>query len=240
MTKFAEIKQLMPRTRIRWNQTIPLMIMIVMVSVGTTQAQQRFSGYGGMGVIYYKADGLSNYLNYVAPGSVLPKSFTSAIRFFFGGEYAVSKDWAIGIDYGYITKSVSGGNSIGSQQVNMAYSLPSLAIRRIFRAEGYSIRLGGEFGYHFGSVSASSPYSSQTQDYSASGFGVKLNGSVDTQLDKRLYARIGVEGDAEFIGDLKARDGSKLTYLDYNSGKLIPVNMDLLGVGLSFGLVYYF
>ena len=193
-----------------------------------------------MGVIYYKADGLSNYLNYAAPGSMIPKSFTSAIRFSIGGEYAVTRDWALGIDYGYITKSVNGNNSIGSQQVNIAYSLPSLAIRKILREKGFSIRLGGEVGYHFGSVSISSPYSSQTLDYSAAGFGIKLNGSVDTPLDKRLYARIGVNGDAEFIGDLKTKDGSRLTYLDYYSGNFHPVNMDLLGVGVSFGIVYYF
>ena len=224
----------------RGNAIIPLMFAMVFVSLGTATAQQRFSAYGGMGVVYYRADGLSNYLNYAAPGSIVPNSFTSAIRFFIGGDYAVTHNWAIGIDYGYITKSVSGSNSIGSQQINMSYSLPSLAIRRIFMEKGYSIRLGGEFGYHFGSVSTSSPYSSQTQDYSAAGAGVKLNGSVDTQLDKRLYVRIAVEGDAEFIGDLKAKDGTKLAYLDYNSNAFVPVNMDLLGVGVSFGLVYYF
>ena len=230
----------MRRRTIQVKTLLPLAIAIVLFSIGPAEAQQKFSAYGGMGVIYYRADGLSNYLNYAAPGSVLPKSFTSAIRFFVGGEYAVTRDWALGIDYGYITKSVSGNNSIGSQKVNIAYSLPSLTVRKILREKGFSIRLGGEVGYHFGSVSVSSPYSSQTLDYSAAGFGLKLNGSVDTPLDKRLYARIGFNGDAEFIGDLKSKDGSTLTYLDYNSGKFVPVNMDLVGVGISFGIVYYF
>ena len=230
----------MIRKTYRGGSLFPLVLTLVLTSLGAAKAQDRFSAYGGMGVIYYKADGLSNYLNYAAPGSIVPKSFTSAIRFFIGGEYAVTRDWALGIDYGYITKSVSGNNSIGSQQVDIAYSLPSLAIRKILREKGFSIRLGGEVGYHFGSVSISSPYSSQTLDYSAAGFGIKLNGSVDTPLDKHLYARIGVNGDAEFIGGLKSKDGSRLTYLDYNSGNFLPVNMDLLGVGVSFGIVYYF
>lgn len=220
--------------------TVAVCLTVFLTSYRNAHAQQRFSAYGGLGVEYYKADGLSNYLNYAAPGSVQPKSFTSAIRFFLGGEYDVTSDWAIGIDYGYILKSVSGNNSIGSQQINLSYSLPSLAIRRLIMEKGYSIRLGGTFGYHSGSLSTSSPYSTQTQDYSASGIGFSLDGSLDTQLDERLFARVGVDARAEFIGDLKAKDGSDLTYVDYNSGNSLPVDMNLFGVGVSFGLVYYF
>jgi len=102
--------------------------------------------------------------------------------------------------------------------VTLSYSLPSLTIRRTIRGDGYSIRFGGAFGYHFGALSASSPYSSQSQDYSAKGFGVDLDGSLDTKLNERLYARVGVEARAEFVGELTSADGTKLTYLDYNSG----------------------
>lgn len=203
-------------------------------------AQQKFSAYGGLGVVYYKADGLSNYLNYAAPGSIQPNSFTSAIRFFLGGEYDLTPKWALGLEDGYITKSVAGNNGLTSQQVSLSYSLPSITVRRLFMEKGYSIRLGGALGYHTGSVSASSPYSNQTLDYSASGVGLKLDGSVDTQLDPKLFARIGVEAAAEFIGNLKAKDGSGLTYLDYNSGQTLPVNMKMFGVGVSLGIVYYF
>ncbi len=201
---------------------------------------QQFSAYGGIGVEYYKADGLSNYLNYAAPGSAIPGEFSSAVRFMVGGEYELSKDWAVGIEYGYITKSVSGNNFLSSQQVNFSYSLPSLTIRRLIRVQGFVVRLGGAFGYHFGSLSTSSPYSSQSVDYSATGLGVRLDGSFDAQLDKRLYVRVGGEARAEFVGNLKAADGTELTYLDFNSGNMLPVNMHLLGVGVSLGLVYYF
>lgn len=206
---------------------------------GNAQAQ-KFSAYGGLGVEYYKADGLSNYLSYAAPGSMYPGSYTSAIRFMLGGEYDITNDWAIGIEYGYITKSVTGSNTGYSQQVSFSYSLPSLTIRRLIMGSGYSLRFGGAFGYHFGSLSTSSPYSSQSVDYSAKGFGVQLDGSLDTELDPKLYARVGVSARAEFVGDLKAADGGDLTYIDPSSGNSVPVNMHMFGVGLSFGLVYYF
>lgn len=201
---------------------------------------QQFSAYGGLGVEYYKADGLSNYLNYAAPGSVVPGSFTSAIRFLMGGEVAVTKNWELGMEYEYLTKSITGSNAVGSQQVSLSYSLPSLTIRRLIPEDGYSIRLGGAFGYHFGGLSLSSPYSSQNQNFSAAGLGVDLDGSLDTKLGEKLYARVGVEARAEFAGDLKGADGGTLTYTDYNTGNQLPVNMHLFGVGVSFGLVYYF
>ncbi len=216
-----------------------LFIAVVIFFAGNAKAQM-FSAYGGLGVEYYKADGLSNYLNYAAPGSMNPGSYTSAIRFILGGEYDVTKNWAIGIEYGYITKSITGSNAISSQQVSFSYSLPSLTIRRLIRGNGYSFRFGGAFGYHFGSLSTSSPYSNRSIDYSAKGFGMQLDGSLDTKLDPKLYARVAVNARAEFVGDLKAADGTKLTYIDYNSQNTLPVNMHMIGVGLSFGLVYYF
>lgn len=218
---------------------IVLFSTVLFLSAGDASAQQ-FSAYGGLGVEYYKADGLSNYLDYAAPGSIVPGSFSSAIRFMIGGDYALAKNWAVGIEYGYITKSVSGNNFVSSQQVSFSYSLPSLTIKRIIRGNGFVLRLGGAFGYHFGALSMSSPYSNSTVDYSAAGFGLRLDGAFDTKLDERLYARVGAEARAEFVGDLKAADGTKLTYLDYSSLNQMPVNMHLFGVGISFGLVYYF
>lgn len=228
------------RTRNGIFPVVALFCSAALVLSASDASAQQFSAYGGIGVEYYKADGLSNYLNYAAPGSIVPGSYTSAIRFIVGAEYALSKNWAIGLEYGYITKSVSGNNQIGSQQVSFSYSLPSLTIRRLIMGNGYSLRFGGAFGYHFGSLSTSSPYSSQTVDYSATGLGVQLDGSLDTELDPKLYARVGVSARAEFVGDLKAADGSDLTYIDYNSGNSLPVDMHMFGVGLSFGLVYYF
>ncbi len=212
---------------------------LLVITTGDAKAQQ-FSAYGGMGIEYYKANSLSDYLNYAAPGSVQPGSFSSAIDFSIGGEYAISRNWAVGLEYDYMLKSAGSNNGIGSQQVNVSYSLPSLAVRRLIRGDGYVLRFGGTFGYHFATLSTTSPYTTRTQDYSAEGIGLKLDGSIDTKLDEKLYARLGVNARAEIIGHMKAADGTELTYLDYNSGNQLPVNMNLFGVGVSFGLVYYF
>jgi hypothetical protein len=201
---------------------------------------QRLSAYGGIGIDYYRANSITNFLNSNGIGSVTPGAFTSSVQFLVGAGYAVTTNWEVGIEYAYLINSFSGNSSLGSQQVSLSYSLPSITIRRLMRFDGYSFRFGGAFGYHFGGVSVSSPYSSQAQDFSATGFGLKLDGSLDTKLDERLYARIGAQAFAEVIGQPKAANGTLLTYTDYNSGNQTAVNMSLFGVGVSLGLVYYF
>ncbi len=201
---------------------------------------QRLSAYGGIGIDYYRANSITNFLNTNGIGSVTPGAFTSSVQFLVGAGYAVTTNWEVGIEYAYMINSFSGNNPLGSQQVSLSYSLPSITVRRLIREDGYSLRFGGAFGYHFGSMSVSTPYSSQAQDFSATGFGLKLDGSLDTKLDEKLYARIGAQAFAEFIGQPKAANGTLLTYTDYNSGSQTPVNMDFIGVGVSLGLVYYF
>ena len=201
---------------------------------------QRLSAYGGLGVNYYQANSITNFLNASGIGNIKPGGFTSAIQFSIGAGYAVTAGWELGIDYAYMIDSFSGNSGAGSQQVSLSYSLPSLTIHRLIKGEGYSFRFGGAFGYHFGSISISSPYSSRTQDYSGRGVGVKLDASIDTKLDEKLYVRVGVHALSEFIDQPKASDGTGLTYTDYNSGNQDPVKMNLIGVGVSLGLVYYF
>ncbi len=218
-----------------------LFLCVVVFSLASESADaQRLSAYGGIGIDYYRANSITNFLNWNGIGTVAPGAFTSSVQFHVGAGYAVTTNWDVGIEYAYMINSFSGTNPLGSQQVSLSYSLPSITVRRLIREDGYSLRFGGAFGYHFGSMSVPTPYSSQPQDFSATGFGLKLDGSLDTKLDEKLYARIGTQVMMEFIGQPKAANGTPLTYTDYNSGNQTPVNMNLFGVGVSLGLVYYF
>jgi hypothetical protein len=206
----------------------------------TDAGAQQISAYGGLGLNYYRANSITDFLNSNGIGSISPGGFTTAIDFFVGGDLAVTRNWEIGLEYAYLLNSFGGTNSLGSQQVGLSYSLPSLTLHRLIRGEGYVIRFGGGLGYHFGTIGISSPYSNQTQNFTRAGFGFKLDGSIDTKLDEKLYARVGVHALAEFIGQPKDASGTGLTYTDYNSGTQAPVDMNLLGAGISLGLVYYF
>ncbi len=218
-----------------------LVLCVAVFNIASESADaQRLSAYGGIGIDYYRANSITNFLNSNGIGTVTPGAFTSSVQFHVGAGYAVTTGWEVGVEYAYLINSFSGNNSLGSQQVSLSYSLPYITVRRLIKYDGYSFRFGGGFGYHFGGVSVSSPYSNKAQDFFASGFGLKLDGSLDTKLDEKLYARIGTQIMTEFIGQPKAANGTPLTYTDFNSGSQTPVNMNLFGVGVSLGLVYYF
>lgn len=173
-------------------------------------------------------------MNYTIPGSITPGTFTTAAQFVFGGEFFLSNDWALGVEYGYITKSNS-GNYV---QVNYSYSMPSITLRKVMAGDGYYFSYGGAIGYHFASVGQTIvAYTNQAQNFSAQGIGVKIDAGVDTKLGENFYARINADGHGEFIGNFKSQSGTPL-YTDASNSRV--VNGYLSGVGVTFQLVYYF
>lgn len=199
---------------------------------------QSFSATAGMGLQYFNSPSIARYLNYEI-GGVMPGTYTTAIQFMAGADYRFTGDWEIGVEYAYITRSVSGSNNIN---IDYSYSLPTLIVRRITEGDGFYFRYGAGIGYHFGSLGTTSAYSSSVTNYSARGLGFKVDGTFDTKLDQNFYARITVEGRGELVGTLKGSNGNALTYTTYNGSENQdnPVNMNFSGVGITFGLVYYF
>lgn len=227
------------RSGIGWLGRAAIMIVVSVSFVASARAQS-LSATAGLGLEYFNAPSLYKYLNFAAPGSMPNGPYQSAIQFVGGAEYFISRDWAVGLEYGYITKTVSSSGALGFQQIDFSYSMPSVTLRRVIFGEGYYIQFGGGVGYHFGDVNTTSPYSNQTADYSCRGVGLKLDALLDTKLGERLYARIDAEARTEFTGVLKAANGSELSYVDFNSGQSHSVDMSFGGVGITFGLVYYF
>lgn len=216
-----------------------VILVVPLFLIGSGKAQS-ISATAALGLEYFNAPSLNKYLTFAAPGAMPNAAFQSAIQFVGGAEYFISRDWAIGLEYAYMTKTVSSSGALGAQQIDFSYYLPSITLRRVIMGEGYYVQFGGGLGYHFGGVSASTPYSDQTADYSCHGVGLKLDALLDTKLGERLYARVDAEARTEFMGVLKSANGSDLTYVDYNTGQSRSVDMSFGGVGITFGLVYYF
>ncbi len=200
---------------------------------------QGLSITAGLGFEYFDAPSLSQYLNYAAPGSITPGTYTTAGQFVGACEYPISGDWSLGVELGYITKSSSSSGQAGQLQIDYSCLMPSITLRKIVTGENFYVKFGGGIGYHFGYLGATNIYSNAPTNYSARGIGLKFDALIDTKLGDNLYARVDGEARSEFIGNLKASDGSDLTFLDATSNPQ-PVNMHLSGIGLTFGLVYYF
>lgn len=195
---------------------------VIIALVAETASAQDFSVTAGLGLEYYDAPSLSQFLA-KRTGGVTPGTYTTSIQLEAGGEYFILNDWAIGIEYSYLTNQNTGND----YQISYSYSLPSVTIRKVLAGDNYYLRFGGGIGYHFFSLSQLDPYGSTT-DYSSKGLGLKFDAAIDTKLGENFYARIDAEARAEFTGNFKSIDDGA-TY-----------STNLSGVGVTFGLVYYF
>ena len=207
---------------------VGLASMIFGLLVGPASAQD-FSATAGLGLEYYNAPSLSKYFAGTT-GGVTPGTYMTSVQLEAGAECFIASDWAIGIEYAYLTNQ-SNGNGY---QISYSYSLPTVILRRVIAGDNYYLRFGGGIGYHSSSLSE---LILNTQDYSSSGIGLKFDGAIDTKLNEDFYVRVDVDARSEFMGNLKSKtNGSVLTNFNDSS----RVNSNLSGVGVTFGLVYYF
>jgi len=206
-------------------------VLTIMVLPVCSLHAQSFSATAGVGLEYYDAPSISRYLAGTT-GGVTPGAFTTSIQLGAGIEYIIFTDWAVGIEYAYLTNQSSGN----VYQISYSYSLPSITLRKILAGDNYYLRFGGGIGYHSSSLSENIPTLGTTTDYSSSGLGLKFDAAADTKLGENFYARLDVDARVEFTGNLKAKSGDYL--INHNDQR--QVNSNLSGAGITFGLVYYF
>jgi hypothetical protein len=204
-------------------------ISMVVALLAHSASAQSLSVAAGLGLEYYNVPSLSRYFA-VTTGGVTPGTYIASVQLEAGADFFIASDWTVGIEYAYLTNQ-STGNGI---QINYSYSLPTLMLRRVVAGDNYYLRVGGGLGYHFFSLNQNVGYG--TTNYSSKGIGLKFDGALDSKLGENFYARVTVDARAEFTGILKTSTGAALINVTNSS----EVNSNLSGVGISFGLVYYF
>ncbi|HUI31908.1 MAG TPA: hypothetical protein VLX91_16990 [Candidatus Acidoferrales bacterium] len=209
---------------------IGLILIFVAASSPPTEAQD-FSGAASVGIEYYDAPSLSQYFS-ATTGNQTPGTYTTSVQLEAAVEYFVATDWALGIEYAYLTNQ-SNGNGL---QIGYSYSLPTITVRRVVTGDNYYLRFGGGIGYHFSSLGQDVLAYGSTTNYSSSGLGLKFDAALDSKLGENLYARVDADARAEFTGILKTKDGTPLRIAVTSA----EVNSDFSGVGIALGLVYYF
>lgn len=197
---------------------------IVLALLARPASGQDLAVAAGLGLEYYNAPSLTQYIE-KRTGGTTPGTYVTAFQLKTDAEYFIVSDWTIGIEYAYLANQSTGN----SYQISYSYSLPTLTVRRILAGDNYYLRFGGGIGYHFFSMSQTDPYGDKT-NYSSKGIGLKFDVALDSKLGENFYARVEGDGRAEYTGNFKATDETgEPTY-----------NSNLSGVGITFGLVYYF
>ncbi len=191
----------------------------------------RFVGISaGLGVSLVDANDVVNYVNSFSIDQTRQDNFATAAEFFAQGEYQVSSSWGVAVEYSYLLKSYNLPNYLGFSPTYVAYKIhmPTLIVHYLIIGQGYFFKLGGGLGYHTATFTEEYP-SGLESDYSTSGVGLKVQAVGNTEFDEHLYGFIGVDARKDFMGSFKDAAGP---------GR--DISMDFFGVGVKFGLSYFF
>lgn len=188
----------------------------------------------GLGIDGYSSTSLFSYLNtlYGIPYAQKLGGLAPATEFFIRPEFQASDNFMLGMEYSYLlySQSVSG---YYSGEVTEVVHLPMLTAHYVLRGEGYWVKFGGGAGYQLGTLKQTINEVGSEQQYTAHGFGVKLDAALHLAFDEHLYGMLG--GDVRWCtGSTFQKDGADAAY-ESESPKL-----NFITLGLKLGMMYQF
>ncbi len=198
-----------------------LVFLFIPLSVSTAQ----YEIGGGMGLSFFNAPDLNDYLNTnFSNGEDLP-SFSTSADFFGVFNYNLNESYQIGLEYNFNINSFNSAIETGFYDLQLSHHKTSLLGFYYLAGEGFKIKFGGGFGLRF--LNATEELYGTRVEYSSSGFGFIAKMQGDTKLGGNFYALIS----GEIIYDLPGEINT-LTEGHFNAS--------LFGFGLKLGTIYYF
>jgi|GEM_PF-2488509 len=210
----------------------PIIALLFLLSAIPAAAQMNFTG--SMGINYFSAPSLKDYLNmnYPASSGLVPV-FSSAIGFYGEFDIPVSGNYEVGFEYEYGIYSYNSPSSSGG---NYSFSIDMHKINLIgyyvISEEWYKLKFGAGGGIRMASVDEEIYYSA---NYKTTGFGfvTKVNGL--TPLSANVFVNLGVEAGYDFTGEPES-GGNKIINAALNKN----VNLNEFTLGLKIGVTYFF
>ncbi len=194
-----------------------------------------FAISAGMGVDEVAATHIVNYVNTTAVAGQTADQFATAVDFFGAAEIPLGEEYGLKAEYTYLFKSYTFVSVYGgTNEVFYALQMPSLIGQYVITGEGYFVKFGGGFGYHFGSMEEKRSLYATTSTSKATGPGFVLEAAGQTAFDEHLFGYIGGDLRWEFLGTLKDAQGAAVSSLGQTA------TLNLFSAGLKFGLIYYF
>lgn len=201
-------------------------ILVFSLFISSTVFAQ-FEIGGGMGLNFFSAPDLGDYINSNFASTDEMGSFNTSADFFLEFGYQISDNYQIGIDYTFNIYSFNSIFQIGKYDFELYQHKPSILAFYIITGEGYKFKLGGGLGLRIAQVEEK--LLGDTQDYSTSGFGLLAKAQGDTKLGGNFYATISGEIRYDLPGEITTISEEQNT-----------INLNSFGIALKLGTVYYF
>lgn len=179
----------------------------------------------GMGLSFFNAQDLQDYINYEISSSEEMKSFNTSADFFVELGYNLNENYQLSAEFTYNLYSFNSNDINGIYDFQLTQLKPSIIGYYLITGKGYKVKLGGGIGFRSAQVEEKT--SVGKVDYSTSGFGVLAKVQGDTKLGENIYALIAGELRYDMPGEINTLIGE-------------TVNLNTVGVALKLGAVYYF
>lgn len=196
------------------------------------ERENSFAVVAGMGVNLVNAPEIVDYINTTAAYGHTVDDFATAVDFFGGVEFPVNTEWGIKCEHTYLFKSYTFVAATGATH-DFFYSVqaPSVLLQRVIAGEGYFVKMGAGGGYHFGIATEKISTFGITNEYSASGIGLKTEIVGQTAFDESFYGYIGGQLGWEWLGKFSGTDATTST--------VKTKQLRYFFAGLRFGVTYY-
>jgi hypothetical protein len=213
---------------------IVILSIILFMSV---MAYPQISVRGGMGINFVSDPSLRDYLNYsqFAPLDNQVAAFNTAVNFSGEIDFRAAENYELGLEFAYLYNSFTFSPNGGRYMLSYGIIMPTVVNYYVIDGKGYNFKFGGGLGIRFASINESLPFSSNSNGYSSTGFGILLRALGNTSLGGNVYANI--TGDIRYdINGTPKNNGNPIR----NSVLGNNVNLNSLSVGISLGISYIF
>lgn len=200
-----------------------------------TGKKHRLSFSAGMGLSLQDNSSFVDYLRREIPYSTADsvKTFATAIEFFGGIEYSLSRKFSLKLDYSYYLRSVYYRYTFNVFNYDIIIHQPYLMGYYLIQKRAFDLKFGGGVGYHIGTVNRIlDPNSAIT--YKANGFSFRGEAVFAPNMTKKLQAYISGFVVVSSFQSLKDSNGNYLT----STNSTQQVNLSGFGVGARIGFIY--
>jgi hypothetical protein len=180
-----------------------------------------------MGLHFFSAPDLRDYINSNFSGSDEMPSFSTSADFFIEFGFDVSDNYKISLNYNHNIYSFNTNSGLGIYDIQLAKHEPSVIGYYQVKGEGYKLKLGGGIGYRIAQADEKQPGTTEKIKYESNGFGLLVKAQGDTRLGGNLYALIAGEIRYDLYDDIET--------ITQN----VKFNLSSFGLSLKLGVVYY-
>lgn len=181
---------------------------------------------GGMGLSYFNAPDLVNYIETNFSNVEIP-SFSSSADFFIQFNYNISTMYQLSIEYDYNIYSYNSDFSVGFYDFEINQHKPSLIGYYLINGEGYKFKFGGGLGLRIAQAQEKIGSYGSSSIYKITGMGFLGKAQGDTKIGSNFYALIAGEIIYDLTGEITTVTNSK-------------IDLSSFGIGIKLGVIYYF